>query len=218
MKKTIVTVLALTVGACAPISNGEEQLVSVTDRYPITVNEDMATLSIDPSGRNGALSDYDRAQIATFVAEYKARGAGPMTLSEAASPPASRAANEVRGALSDLGIGSDNVLNAGMAPSAGAPVVLSFQRYVASALECGVWDHNLGYTQRNLPWSNFGCATQNNLAAMVVNPRDLVQPRDSDPSDAERRAVVIEKYRKGEPTGASRSSEDKGTVSTAVEE
>jgi pilus assembly protein CpaD len=54
----------------------------------------------------------------------------------------------------------------------------------------------------NRPYWNLGCAYQHNLAAMVANPEDFVQPRASTPSYAPRRQTVMEKYRKGEvPSG-----------------
>jgi pilus assembly protein CpaD len=71
----------------------------------------------------------------------------------------------------------------------------------ATAGECGAWPKNIGGGfGENINYENFGCASQANLAAMVDNPSDLITPRASDPSDQGRRAVVIEKYRKGEVT------------------
>ena len=52
---------------------------------------------------------------------------------------------------------------------------------------CGLWPHDLGtsldraYTE-NQPYWNLGCASQRNLAAMVDNPADLVQPRGETPA------------------------------------
>ena len=51
-----------------------------------------------------------------------------------------------------------------------------------------------------------GCATQRNLAAMVDNPADLVQPRAETPAYTMRRTTVMEKYRQGvSPADHSRS-------------
>ena len=50
----------------------------------------------------------------------------------------------------------------------------------------------------NRPYWNLGCAYQRNLAAMVDNPADLVQPRGETPAYTARRSVVLDKYRKGE--------------------
>jgi type IV pilus biogenesis protein CpaD/CtpE len=45
---------------------------------------------------------------------------------------------------------------------------------------------------------NYGCAYQNNVAAMVANPADLLRQRAELPPDANRRAGVIEAYRAGQ--------------------
>jgi pilus assembly protein CpaD len=60
---------------------------------------------------------------------------------------------------------------------------------------------------------NFGCATQNNLAAMVADPADLVMPRTMTASDAQRRGTVFEKYRKGEITATTRDQHDSAALS-----
>ena len=57
---------------------------------------------------------------------------------------------------------------------ASAPIRLSYLRYVAEAPECGHWPTNLADDQRNLPYPNFGCAQQHNLAAQIANPADLL--------------------------------------------
>ena len=80
------------------------------------------------------------------------------------------------------------------------PIRLSYLRYVAEAPECGQWPTNLADDQRNLPYPNFGCAQQHNLAAQIANPADLLGPRTMDPADPERRAVVLDKYRRGAST------------------
>lgn len=49
---------------------------------------------------------------------------------------------------------------------------------------CGDFEDNLAYNPNNVHAPNFGCATQNNLARAVVNPRDLVEPRASVPTRA----------------------------------
>ena len=66
---------------------------------------------------------------------------------------------------------------------ASAPIRLSYLRYVAEAPECGHWPTNLAEDYRNLPYPNFGCAQQHNLAAQIANPADLLGPRTMEPAD-----------------------------------
>ncbi|MNT91092.1 Pilus biogenesis CpaD protein [compost metagenome] len=62
---------------------------------------------------------------------------------------------------------------------------------------CGNWPADLvnSATIENRNWQNFGCASQNNLAAQLENPMDLVAPRKMAPIDATQRANVIAVYR-----------------------
>ncbi|MFX5268131.1 CpaD family pilus assembly lipoprotein, partial [Acinetobacter baumannii] len=46
----------------------------------------------------------------------------------------------------------------------------------------------------------FGCASQRNLASMVEEPSDLVQPRAETPAYTMRRNAAFETYRKGAST------------------
>ena len=86
-------------------------------------------------------------------------------------------------------------------------------RFVAEGPECGNWPTNLGREPQNLPHTNLGCATQHNLAAMVANPADLVQPRGESPSWTQRRTVVFEKYRSGQSAETNYPNVNRGTVS-----
>ena len=69
-----------------------------------------------------------------------------------------------------------------------------------------------GYSE-NKPYYNFGCASQRNLAAMVDNPSDLVQPRPETPAYTMRRTEAFEKYRKGEPTTTNYPETEKAKLS-----
>ena len=112
-----------------------------------------------------------------------------------------RAVADLREMIRDFGFSESTV---SMTPYNGgrdsnAPVRLAYLRYVAEAPECGIWPTNLAHDPKNLPYPNFGCAQQHNLAAQIANPADLLGPRTTAPADAERRAVVIDNYRQGRP-------------------
>jgi pilus assembly protein CpaD len=66
-----------------------------------------------------------------------------------------------------------------------------------------MWPEDLGPVmdtgyRDNRPHWNHGCATQRNLAAMVDNPADLVQPRGEAPVYTARRTIVLDRYRQGQ--------------------
>ena len=87
-------------------------------------------------------------------------------------------------------------------------IKISYTRFVAEGPECGRFTTNLAVDYRNLPHENLGCAQQKNLAAMVANPADLVSARSMSPMNAERREVMLDRYKKGQSTGTGRSEEN----------
>jgi pilus assembly protein CpaD len=42
---------------------------------------------------------------------------------------------------------------------------------------------------------------------MVADPHDLIEPATSEPADAMRRSIVIEKYQRGEATQSTRNNQ-----------
>jgi pilus assembly protein CpaD len=87
-----------------------------------------------------------------------------------------------------------------------ATIRLNYPKISAVAGPCGLWPEDIGPSYKNKgyydnkQYYNFGCANQRNLAAMVDNPSDLVQPRPETPPYTARRTVAFDKYRKGTTT------------------
>jgi pilus assembly protein CpaD len=108
-------------------------------------------------------------------------------------------------------------------PSKLATLRLSYPAVVASAGPCGLWPYDLGPTydrehNENVEYWNFGCANQRNLAAMVDNPTDLVQPRGTTPSYTPRRTVVIDKYKNGQDPSTLYTTTEKGKINEVGKE
>jgi pilus assembly protein CpaD len=100
-----------------------------------------------------------------------------------------------------------------------ATIRLNYPKISAVAGPCGVWPDDLGPSIdnktyfENKQYYNFGCANQRNLAAMVDNPSDLVQPRPETPPYTARRTAAFEKYRKGNTSATSYPESDKAKLS-----
>ena len=122
----------------------------------------------------------------------------------------------------------DVLVNAGIRPGAlefrsysassdesAAPIRLAYNKISAHVDGCGTWPEYLEEQFRNRNYSNFGCATQANLAAVTDNPLDLVYPRALTPADAARRSTVLDKYRRGEVYAAKQLLES-GEVAEGV--
>lgn len=87
-----------------------------------------------------------------------------------------------------------------IAPPAGIAsdhVVVLADRYVVTPPACPQWSDSGETGHTNVPNSNFGCATLNNFALMVDNPRDLMTGRTLGPADAEPAIEAVERYRTG---------------------
>jgi pilus assembly protein CpaD len=99
-----------------------------------------------------------------------------------------------------------------------ATVRITYPKVTAQAGPCGMWPKDIGPTvdaeyHENKDYWNFGCAQQHNLAAMVENPEDLVQPRSETPAYTMRRTQVVEKYREGQPTATTYTNTNAGKIS-----
>ncbi|MFA6153963.1 CpaD family pilus assembly protein [Mesorhizobium sp.] len=77
-----------------------------------------------------------------------------------------------------------------------SPVRVAYISVQAQTDKCGRWPADLGDTSDNKHYADFGCSYQNNLAAQMANPGDLLGPRKQTTIDAERRGVIIDGYRK----------------------
>jgi pilus assembly protein CpaD len=89
-------------------------------------------------------------------------------------------------------------LPAGAVPPGTVRVVAS--RSTASVPGCPNWAPAEIAATGNTS-SNYGCATNSNLAAMIANPNDLVQGQDGSAQGAATATRAINSYRKVEPTG-----------------
>jgi pilus assembly protein CpaD len=102
--------------------------------------------------------------------------------------------------------------NYGLMVAAGAPITTGpvapgairviVSRTRASVPGCPNWNIRSQPNFDNRTVSNFGCAVNSNLAAMVANPQDLVHGREgTGVGDSLTASKAIGAYRKAEPTG-----------------
>lgn len=215
---------AASLGACASMPEPTDPPVSsAADRHHVQVTETGARLEIEIGANAGALSHKARSDIDGFAGGYLRYGHGAMVLSTPSgasnSDAAALVAQQTRMALQESGVTYNAVAGSTYDASgqADAPIVLSFTRFEAEPPECApLWEQDLGHASNNQPWPSFGCATQTNIAAIVEDPRDLIQPRGMDPRDSNRRDTVMTAYRAGEPTAAERSADERSTISTVA--
>ena len=203
------------IGAAALLSScGNSQLTtgSIPDdyrtRHPIVLAEGETSLNIPVSSGDVRLTTGMKDTVRGFAQRFTSSPAGVMQVEvpygSYNSGAARQLAGDVRRTLTAAGIKQQRILmssyQAGPDGDA-APIRLSFVTTKAMTGQCGEWPADLSdNTFGNKNWYNFGCASQNNLAAQVANPTDLIAPRAVTPIDAAQRAKVISDYR-GESSG-----------------
>lgn len=202
---------------CAGAWNGAEDGMSIAEEHPITVDSQVVTLTLDVAGSD--LSDMDKSRIRAFADAYLVNGHGPVSVTAPAggrSSDAQDASAAARKSLNEGGVSYEDMAGASYIPAEGAArqVILSFTSYVATPSACGVWEGIQSRGYANLRTPNFGCAMQNNLAAMIADPRDLIQPADETPADSTARVRGIKLYREGAKTSSEKDSEIKTDVSS----
>lgn len=202
----------LAAGSCASPNNTGNLMDDPAVNHPIEVAPSFHALRVNFSNSNVGLMPDDSARFDAFVADYIQHGNGAISVSAPAGRDASVAIEYFGERLAAEGVPRERIL-VGVKDSPDGKVEIGYIGYQAQANGCGDWSANLSFTLDNQVSPNFGCAVQNNIAAMVADPRDLIAPRTMSAGDAARRAHVYSAYRDGKPTGAEHSSEQSGAVS-----
>jgi pilus assembly protein CpaD len=208
--------LSVVLGACN-YTTGEVVTSSVPDdyrmRHPIAITEANRSLVIFVGHARGGLSASQRGDVMGLARTWVSEGTGAIVadvpIDTANAAAAATAFREVQAVLAAGGVPSRAISLHHYHPDdiRTLPTIrLSYPRIAAVAGPCGLWPEDLGPSindpryGENKQYYNFGCANQRNLAAMIDNPADLVQPRSESPAYTARRSEAFEKYRKGETT------------------
>lgn len=217
--------LAAMLGGC--YQSGVAQNEYQTDyrlRHPITLKEGERTVEVFVGRNRGGLTPTQRADVLSFAQLWRREATSGIIVDVPKGGPTDHAAvdsmREIYSIFTASGVPRHAVYLRPYRPSdsALASIKINYSKLVAEAGPCGQWPKNLGPGQdssysENQPYWNLGCASQRNLASMVDNPSDLVQPRGEAPSYAPRRSAVIEKYRKGDNPSGTYTGYDTGKIS-----
>jgi pilus assembly protein CpaD len=195
------------------------------ERHPITLKERERTVDLFIGRNRGGLSPVQRADVLSFAQLWQHESTSGIIIDVPKGGPTDHAAadslREVFSIFAASGVPRNAIYMRTYKPAGDSlvSIKINYSKLVAEAGPCGLWPKDLGpsfesdYTQ-NHPYWNFGCANQRNLAAMIDNPADLVQPRGETPAYTARRSVAIDKYRKGEnPSGTYGSDYSNGKIS-----
>ena len=195
-------------------------------RHPIAITEANRSIVVFVGHARGGLTVAQRSDVIGLARTWLSEGTGAILVEVPVDTPNARAAeatfHEIRGLLLSSGVPGRGITLQRyhpIDPQTLATIKLTYSRIAAVAGPCGLWPEDLGPSinnpayNENKPYFNLGCATQRNLAAMVDNPSDLVQPRSETPPYTPRRSEAFEKYRKGEATTTTYPEAEKAKLS-----
>jgi pilus assembly protein CpaD len=221
-----------TLGACTDINDDVAVTARIPDdyrqRHPIAIQETDRSVVIFVGHARGGLSASQRADVVGLGRIWVSEGTGAIVADVPVDTPNARAAassfQEIRSLLAASGVPSRGLSVRHYHPDdpRTLPTIrLSYPKIAAVAGPCGLWPENLGPSIKNpsyfenKDYYNFGCAYQRNMAAMIDNPSDLVQPRSETPAYTIRRTEGFDKYRKGETSATVYPEGDKAKLSDA---
>ena len=201
----------LLAGSCAvPVANGPASIAADgAVNHPIGVEPSYQSLRLAYTSTDQGISSADQARFANFVSAYEAHGNGSIAVSAPAGANSQATIGFFAQRINDMGVSKDHILvSTHDAPDGDQRVEINYVSYEAHTGKCGDWSDNLSYTADNLTPKNFGCAVQQNIAAQIADPRDLMQQRPTGDASAERRATVIQNYEQGKITSAEKRKSD----------
>lgn len=221
--------VSMALGACkhttevvTPVSAPQDYRL----RHPIAVQEADRSIVVFVGRGRGGLSAEQRADVMGLAQLWLREGTGAIGVDVPVDTPNGRAAQdslrEIQATFAAAGVPPRAVNVRQYRPEDQrhmAAIRLTYAKISAVAGPCGLWPEDLGPSVNNKSWYenksyyNFGCSYQRNMAAMVDNPADLVQPRPETPAYAPRRGIAYDKYRKGTTTTTNYPEAEKAKLS-----
>ncbi|HUD85655.1 MAG TPA: CpaD family pilus assembly protein [Xanthobacteraceae bacterium] len=210
--------------------NTDQQIAGVPDvptdvrmRHPITITEAPRTMQLFIGANRGALNPEQRAEVLAFSRTWKNEATGGVLIDLPTGTgnqySSADAAHEIQSILAASGVPPQSMMVRTYPAGATtlATVRITYPKIVAQAGPCGMWPEDIGpsfnrdYFENQPAW-NMGCASQHNLAAMIENPADLVEPRAETPAYTQRRTQVVDKYRQGQSTATQYPNSNAGRI------
>ena len=187
------------------------------ERNKIKVAETIERLELYTRPNGLELSARDQFAVGQFLEAYRQSGDGPIFVNMPTGGKnglgTQQAATTLRTMMAQVGI-NPTAMQTGeyqTSPSAPAPVVVSYRTLKTVPQDCRFLD-DLRQTYNNQPYQSFGCSQSANLAAMVSDPRQFLEPYATTTPNSQRRTVVYDKYIQGELTGSERSPDQTATL------
>jgi pilus assembly protein CpaD len=209
--------LALLTAGCA--THDSVKVGSIPDDYrtnhPIVIGERDKTIDLPVGAADRGMTRLHKVAVDGFIADYDRKAAPVVGImvphGSGNQAAASAVAADIVTRLRRSGVPEGRILHQPYDAARygdAAPIRLSFAEMRASTGPCGRWPADMMENSENKHWANFGCSYQNNLAAQIANPADLLGPRQPGDIDAQNRSNAIDQYRAREIAPEMRSSRE----------
>lgn len=180
--------------ACGPVNRGLESV-----NQPVVSRTDYVFDVVAPE--YGGLSAPEAARLDAWFRSLQLSYGDTVFIDDpqGQGDPGRRAAVAAVASRYGLTVASGAPVTQGVLPAGSLRVVIS--RTDAYVPDCPNWDRPSQPVFDASTTSNYGCATNSNLAAMIANPQDLVSGRPAGGADSTAVNKAISGYRSSEPTG-----------------
>lgn len=194
-KNALIASLAFTATACGTENRGLESVHQPVVRRADYVMDVPAF---------GAVASTDQQRVADWLAALQPRYGDTIAIDRSRAADAGQSTQVIAAMIGDYGLRLAPVapITEGQIPDGYIRIVLS--RMTADVPGCPDWSRSAQPNFDGHSLSNYGCATNGNLAAMVANPADLVVGRSGRTTDGTAQTgKAVKALREAAPTGAS---------------
>lgn len=193
--------LALATTACGPETN---RLTPVSNPSLYSVNQPVVQRTdyvLDVNSTGNGIPEFERIRLSDWFQSLDLGYGDRISVDFASGYPDQKSRQDIADVAGEFGLllSGGAPVTAGVVQPGSVRVIVS--RTSASVPGCPIWEDELvGAPERTS--TNYACATNSNLAAMIADPNDLVRGQErqagGDPADA---AKAVNSYRNRAMTG-----------------
>lgn len=211
LKSAAVSLAVIALAACSTPTPSHGP---VTGWSNIEIAETVERLELYSRPDGIVLSARDEMAVAHFLQAYGQHGDGPLYVNMPSGQTTGAGAHQtkmlIKRLMGNVGLRGAKMQSGQYQSAMGrpAPVVVSYRRLKTIPHDCRSAG-DMSSTYNNQPHDRFGCSHHANLAAMIEDPRQLLEPYAVTPPDMKRRMQVYDKYIQGEsPASAQPDRQD----------
>jgi len=194
---------ALTLGGCGTYNGGVDSI-----KQPVVSRTDYV---FDAQSTTAGLAPGETERVAGWLSSMRLHYGDQVSVDDP-NPYDSRARLQIAAIVSSYGLRLADRAPITNAPMAAGMVRVVVSRSIATVPGCPDFTRSGSSEFQGSSSSNFGCASNASLAAMVADPLDLVRGQTGDgTTDPITTGRAIDSYRKAAPTGAGNTVKSEST-------